>query len=711
YMSPEQARGKPADKRADIWAFGVVLYEMLAGKRLFDADNVSDTLASVLKEPIDWSPLPVETPPALRKLLRRCLERDRRNRLQDIGDARLELSEAIEGKAEPAAATRRIVLPWVMSAVLTFAAGVGITAWWHTSRPAERPLMRLELDLGTSADLAPVWGTSAILSPDGTRLVHVVIGPEGKTGLATRLLDRQETIVLSGTDGALNPFFSPDSQWVAFFAAGKLKKIAITGGAAIDLCDTRSLPPGGSWGEDGSIVLALALAGPLSRVSSSGGTPQPVTQLDDQNGEYTHRWPQVLPGGEAVLFTAGAQGAIAETGSIVVQSFKDGKRKVLQRGAYYGRYLPSGHLVYFQQGRLFAVRFDPGKWELAGAPVPIIEDVAYDPYGGGVQLALSGNGTLIYASGKAATAMQCSLAWIDSRGNLELLPAKPGDYSAPSFSPDGKWLALTRSSGGNDDLWMYEWQRDVMNRLTTASDRDAFPVWSPDGKHIAYTSGRELHWIRADGSGPAKRLTDGKRYMIPFSFTPDGKRLALTESSKETAWDIWTLPLAGDDPDDPRPGQPEPFVRTPFMDWAPSFSPDGRWLAYISNESGTSEVYVRPFRHGSAKWQVSRGGGGRAVWSRTRPELFFLAANGRNIMAATYAVQGESFIPQAPRLWSEKRLIPIQVVWNFDLAPDGNRVIALMPPPGSEEEKPQTRLTFLLNFFDELRRRVPAGGK
>ncbi|MEK7404940.1 MAG: hypothetical protein AAB225_07515, partial [Acidobacteriota bacterium] len=290
------------------------------------------------------------------------------------------------------------------------------------------------------------------------------------------------------------------------------------------------------------------------------------------------------------------------------------------------------------------------------------------------------------------------------------LPAKPGNYLAPRLSPDGKRLAVIRYEAGDQVLWVYEWQRNIMNRLAVTPDRDDSPVWSPDGRHIALRSGRVIHWIRADGSSKPKRLTDSKNWQSPFSFSPDGKRLAFVEFTDETRWDIWTLPLAGDDSDDPRPGKPELFLRTRFTEYAPAFSPDGRWLAYTSNESGSFEVYVQPFPHGGVKWQVSSAGGGAPVWSRTRPELLYLMPDNR-IMAVTYSAKGDAFIPETRRVWSEKRLAPIPAWWNFDLAPDGNRVIALMPPPGAEEEKPQTRLTFLLNFFDELRRRVPAGGK
>jgi serine/threonine-protein kinase len=355
YMSPEQARGKAVDKRADIWAFGVVLFEMLAGRRLFEGETVSETLASLKKEPVDWSALPADTPPAIRKLLRRSLERDRKNRLHDIGDALLEIEEAVEGKAEQLPAPRRrVVLPWIVAGLL--AIGLGVVALRRPGQPTEQPLMRLEMDLGPSRVLSSIWGPTAALSPDGTRLVYIVNDPDGKSQLATRLVDQTEATPLAGTQGASGPFFSPDGRWVAFYAEGKLKKVSVTGGDAVVLCRAPAAV-GGSWGEDGYIIAALAVRG-LSRIPSAGGDPQPVTEPDGQNAE-SHRWPQILPGGEAVLFTAARMTAVQDTASIVVQSLKTGRRKVLLRGGYYGRCLPSGQLVYVQQGTLFAVRFDP----------------------------------------------------------------------------------------------------------------------------------------------------------------------------------------------------------------------------------------------------------------------------------------------------------------------------------------------------------------
>lgn len=300
---------------------------------------------------------------------------------------------------------------------------------------------------------------------------------------------------------------------------------------------------------------------------------------------------------------------------------------------------------------------------------------------------------------------------------MRSLPAKPANYSFPRLSPDGKRLVVNRGDAGAEALWVYDWQRDVMIRL---SKPGGYAVWSPGGKHLAVSCRNgPVEWIRADASGAGKRLISrnaevagavaGPYRDIPYSFSPDNRRLAFFRFSNETSWDIWTLPLEGGDSDDPKPGQPELFLRTPFTEWGPVFSPDGRWLAYASNESGNFEIYVQPFPAGGARWLVSSGGGSFPAWSRTKPELFYETDDG-HIMVATYAVKGESFIPQAPRLWSETQVVASTITWGFDVAPDGHRVIALMPPE-PQENKPQTKLTFLVNFLDELRRCVAAGTK
>jgi Tol biopolymer transport system component len=363
--------------------------------------------------------------------------------------------------------------------------------------------------------------------------------------------------------------------------------------------------------------------------------------------------------------------------------------------------------VYIHGGTLFAAPMDLARLELTGPAAPVLEEVASNPANGSSQFDFSRTGTFIYVKGNAI-GQRRSILWLDSAGKTQPLLAKPGAYWAPRFSPDGKRLALVVLEGGNWDIWVYDWQRDRMTRLTFAAGFDGFPVWTPDGKYIAYGSADGIYRIRADGAGKPQRLTESKNVQAPYSFSPDGKRLAFFEFSPETNADIWTLPIGGD-PEHPQPGKPEVFLRTSFQENFPAFSPDGRWLAYTSNDSGASEVYVRPFPGPGGKWPISNGGGLLPVWSQNGSELFYRTRDNR-IMVAAYTAKGDSFAAGKPRLWSEKQFLGTGYP-NFDLAPDGKRFAVLAAAQEAGSQKAATHVTFLLNFFDELRRRVPASGK
>jgi serine/threonine-protein kinase len=702
YMSPEQARGEPVDRRADIWAFGVVLYEMLTGKEAFGRDTPSDTLAAVLKDEPEWDRVPQRA----QRLLRRCLEKNPKQRLRDIADAMALIDDTPTGTVP-----RPRKLPWFVAAALTVIAAVLGFGWWRATRPVHRPLMRFSVDLGPEA----VEGLliTAAISPDGTRLAFVARGPGGKEQLATRLLEQAQATLLPGTENAADPFFSPDGQWVGFFADGKMKKISVQGGAVVTLCDA-SGARGASWGEDGSIIVTLGggLDGGLSRVPDAGGTPQAITKPGDK-GEATHRWPQILPG-EAVLFTGHTVLADYDNASIEVLSLKTGKWKTVQRGGYFARYVPSGHLLYIHQGKLFAVGFDLDRLEVRGTPAPLLEDVAAHMSISGGQYDISRNGTFVYLTGVSSTA-SWPVAWMDSSGKTQPLRA-PGEYYAPRFSPDGKRLALSVASGKGGDIQIYDWQHDTMTPLTYFPQKaNTLPVWTPDGKHIVFRAqapGRFLlYWIRTEGLGEAQLLLESKSQLAPYSFSPDGKRLAYSEQNVDTGFDLWTLPLDVSDPEHPKPAEPELFLRTPINEAEPAFSPDGRWIAYTSNLSGRGEVYVGPFAGPPGKVQISNGGGRHPIWSGNGRELFYLAPDSR-IIVATYTEKSDSFVPDKPRPWSDTEILdPPSGHRNFDLLPDGKRFAVFPRPDASGEQKGSVHVTVLLNFFDELRRRVPAGGK
>ena len=576
---------------------------------------------------------------------------------------------------------------------------------WRGAGRVSQPLISLSVDLPDFSITQPMLtpGPGVILSPDGTRIVYTGRGTDGGFRLYTRTLDREQSSVLEGTEGAYAPFFSPDGQSVGFFAGKKLKTISIAGGGATVLGDTLGAI-GGSWGDDGNIVFALSKLddkhSTLWQISSSGGSMRPVMEIRPEKNTVWYTWPQVLPAAQEVIYTAfdATQGTY-EQANIEALSLRTGERKTLLRGGYYGRYSPSGHLLYIHRGTLYAAPMDSKRLTLSGPGMPVVDGVASSEENGLAQMDISRSGTLVYMRGKAHS---LTLNWLDNTGQTRPLRGTPTQYEAGiHFAPDGKRLALGITEHGNDDLWVYDWERDAMTRLTFTGT-DGIPLYSPDGKHIVFSRAAEtdnLFWMRADNAGEAVRLTDSKNSQFAFSFSPDGKRLAYAEIDPHTNVDLWTLPLDDAGSDHPKVGKPEPFLVTPFNELSPIISPDGHWMAYSSDESGRQELYVRPFPGPGAKWQISTAGGDKPLWSRKAPELFY--RSGEGLMVATYSANGGTFVASKPRLWAAKKDIDF-----FDLAPDGKR-FAVMQGEGPEEITP-TQVTFLLNFFDELRRRVPA---
>ena len=694
YMAPEQREGKPGDARSDIYAFGCVLYEMLTGKR-----------AAQERVPVE--------PAALEGVLGTCLEKDPEDRWQSARELKHALGWVVgQARGLP---RQGMTLPhkaWItVAGVLVSAALIVLgTLLWSATRPVDRPLIRFSVDLGPEAVAGPRITTA--ISPDARRLAFVARGAGGKEQLATRLLDQANPTFLAGTENASDPFFSPDSQWIGFFADGKMKKISVAGGAAFTLCDA-PFGRGASWGEDGGIVVTLtAPIGGLSRVSAAGGTPQTLTKPGDKN-EVTHRWPQILPGGQAVLFTSATINGAYDDASIQVLSLKTGQWKMVQRGGYFGRYLAmsnrAGQLVYVHQGTLLAVPFDLDRLEVRGTPASLLEDVAGDPTTGAGQFDVSRNGTFVYLGGKSSGTFP--LVWLDSTGTTQPLLASPGLYVTPRLSPDGKRLAVSVNTNA---IWVYDSQRGTMTPLTfKPQNNNLYPVWTPDGKHIVFAAAAgptsTLQWVRSDGAGESQQLLETKTDLRPYSFLPDGKRLAFGESRTETGYDLWTLPLDLSDPEHPKAGKPELFLRTMSEEFEPAFSPDGLWIAYRSAPTGISEVYVQPFPGPGGKWLISTGGGRHPVWSRNGRELFYQAPDYR-IMVATYSAKGDSFATDKARAWAETQILePNTLAWNLDLAPDGKRFVVALKPEATGGRKGSVHVTVLQNFFDELRRRVPVG--
>lgn len=707
YMAPEQARGEPVDKRADIWAFGVVLFEMLAGEALFRGKSTADILAAVIREEPDLTRVPAQ----VQRLVHSCLVKDPKRRLQAIEDWRWLLDESA-----PAMAVRRGAARWVWpaaAALATLALGFSLWALWRATRQVDRPLVRLDVDLGSDVSL-PIDNVSPLaISPDGMRLVYASGTP---TKLFTRRLDQSKATELPGTQGASKPFFSPDGQWIGFTFGNRLNKIRVEGGAVVFLGDAGSFGiqnggstyGGASWGEDGRIVVGQVYAkdGFLG-FSAAGGPPETLAEVG--KGEIAFALPQILPGGKAVLFQTGPSQDIQQH-TVEVLTFADRRRKIVARGVASAHYLPtsgsggSGHLIYLNKSTLFAVPFDLDKLATRGTAVPVLNDVAYQPGSWSGQFAVSpgpsGHGTLVYRRAGEGSSPMMQIQWTDAAGKREPLRARLGNYYTPSVSPDGKRVAVALIEVGNPDIWVYDTQRDAMARLTFGGGVFVNPLWTPDGKHVVFSSYNiGLFQARADGAGQPQPLTQTRATQIPWSFTPDGKRLAYFENGK-----IWTLPV------DEQSGQlkadkPEQFIRSTSDDEAPSFSPDGRRLAYQSNESGRDEVYVRTFAPSpsgqAGRWQISNGGGETPRWSRTGHDLLY--RSGDQMMAASYTVQGDTFVAEKPRVWLARL-----GGTNWDLAPDGKRVVVLTPAQAPQAPRPEHEIVFVQNFFDYLRQRLPA---
>jgi len=697
YMSPEQARSETIDARSDLFSFGVVLYEMLTRQRLFKGDDLSETLASVIKEQPNLEPAPAK----VQRLLRSCLEKDPRRRLQAIGDWRLLLED--QGPPAKARATK---LPWIAAGILAVTTAVSLWALWRAEKPVEHPLVRLDVDLGADVSLpAPSRnGSSVAISPDGTRLVYASGTP---TKLFTRRLDQPKATELTGTQGADVPFFSPDGQWVGFWAGSKLNKISVEGGAVVPLGGIGAFA-GASWGEDGSVIVSDVPKG-LLRIPAGGGPAETVAGLG--SGEFVLAVPQILPGGKAILFLVSHLGVDVDKYTTEVLTLADRHRKIVARGGAFPRYVAApgapGHLIYNNKATLFAIPFDLDKLETRGTAVPVLDDVAYNASVGTGQFDFSvgpsGHGTLVYRRGSGASAMM-TLQWVYPTGKKEPLGAKPGAYGDPSLSPDGKRVALEVAEGGSTDDWVYDPQRDAMTRLTfDGGARYSDPMWSPDSQYVVLgSSGKGILQARADGSSQPESLIESKALQYPWSFTPDGKRLAYDDFGAGRS-QIWTVPLEYTG-GRLKAGKPEHFLKSGFSDGYPSFSPDGRWLAYQSNESGKNEVYVRAFPPPSSgpggKYQISNSGGTWPHWSRNGHDLLY--QSGDQIMAASYTVKGDTFVAGKPRVWIAKL-----GGTGWDVAPDGKRVLVLTPVESAEAPKQEHEVVFLENFFDYLRQRVP----
>ncbi len=572
---------------------------------------------------------------------------------------------------------------------------------WRATRPTPKPVVRLEVLMSEKEPLIVHEGAPAIISPDGTRLAYVL--GNWQTGhLYLRTSDQLEGTLLAGTEQAQAPFFSPDGQWVAFFTEKKLKKVSVRGGVPQSLCDVTWAGPGGTWGMDGTIIFAPDDTGGLWRISAAGGKPEQLTRPDEAIKNSSHRWPQFLPDGKGVVYTNHeGPGRDYDEATIAVLSLDTKQQKTLIRGGTYGRYVPSGHLVFVHNGTLFAAPFDLEGLELTGPPTPVLESVAFTTDAGDAEYDFSQTGTLVYRRGEPLTQLS-TLVWVDRQGAITPLVDTPRNYRSPALAPDGKRLAVAISTESKENpthVWVYDMERESFTRLTSEDDWDISPVWSPDSQRVTYATGKDsnsldIMWKPADGAGEAEKLTGGSSNQTPTSWSPDGKVLAFTKWDEKTEGDIWFLRLEGD-------RKPEVFLQTPSAENSPRFSPDGRWLAYASTDWVQDEIFVRPFSGGERKWQISNGASSSARWSPDGKELFYV--QDKTMMVVAVSTDGSSFSADKPRKLFE---IPSRWYTGFDVAPDGQRFV-MAKPAEDKKDANRTHLTFVFNWFEDLKAKVP----
>jgi eukaryotic-like serine/threonine-protein kinase len=696
YMSPEQAEGRPVDRRTDIWAFGCVLYEIFVGRPPFAAEAGPGAASTLLDQQPDWSALPPIAPRVV-ELLRRCLEKDPRRRLRDIGEALIALEDTL---AAPSASAEIAVdkgrpASWMVVAVIVTAVVAGAAVWnlKPSSVPVSQGITRVAVPVTPEERPAALRGLA--LSADGRQLAYVS-DQAGGLRLCVRAMDGSDAKMLPGTEQSLYPFFSPDGQWIGFFAGGKLKKVPMAGGTVVTLLDLSAVDgyggSGGVWGSDDTIFFGGGTG--IWKVSAAGGSLGRVTAVERSKGEIYHRMPLLLPDGKTLLYVV-MYGPGWDEKQIVAQRLGSPEKHLLIRGASTARYTPTGHLIYTRAGTMMAVRFDPIRLEVSGPPVTLLEDLREGtPY---ADYDVSPDGSLVYVQ-QSPEARNRIPVLVDRKGVATRLPGlAPAYYQVPTFSPDGRQLALNITES-MIDIWVYDFARASLTRVTTeGSSQD--PVWSPDGKRLAYratrSGSRNLFWKSLDGTAAEERLTTSERVQAPWSWSHDGTTVAFEESSVETKTDIWMLPLAGD-------RKPRPFVREPFEESRPRFSPTGPWLAYVSDQSGRPEVYVRSYPGPGRRWQVSTDGGGEPTWARDGRELFY--RNGRKMMSVQIA-EGSIFRPSTPRLLFEGDFPVGEPVIDFDVHPDGQRFVMIYP---DRPDPPVTHINVVLNWFEELKQRVPA---
>jgi serine/threonine protein kinase len=703
YMSPEQAAGVAADRRADIWSFGVVLWEMLTGHKLFEGETVSHVLASVLKDEVDLDELPAETPPRLQDVVRRCLQKKPRQRMQAIGEARIVLEEPMDEESPPEhpvgsfvssapeASVWRRWLPWAVALLL--AIGLVGAAWLSLSQKPQVVAATVAPTEGTDIHLNPASPGPAAVSPDGSSIAYSARDGDGEVLLYVRRIDAPQAQAFSDTQNAAYPFWSPDSRWIGYFnrADGTMKKIDTRGGPPITLCRAPN-GKGGTWNKDGVIVFAPDASGPLMRVASAGGEPTEVTEVDvDRHNSNRH--PRFLPDGRRLLFLA--RGITPPQSTLMAVDLESGVTTDVMPLVTQAEYA-DGNLLFVRERALMARPFDPGGLEFTGDAVPVAEGVLVVSGASLAAFSVSHTGILSYITGKAD--MQAELEWRDRSGKVEGTLGDPSSYRSLVVSPDDQMAAVlvTDMTIGTDDIWMFDLERNLRSRFTFDPALDVFPVWSPDSRSLYFASNRggDQGIFRKDiaGAGNVELILRDERNLWPSSISPDGKFLLLSAPGEGTGQNIFSVELDA-------ATELKPFRSTEFQEASAVFSPDGRWVAYHSDESGEFEVYVTPFPGPGRRWQVSSASGAYPMWSNDGRQVIFTRMNGVLTSARvrargeTFEVEGEDelFTMQPPEVGGPY----------FSISSDAERVLII---PGTAQ-RADSLLHLLVNWPTALEAR------
>ena len=675
YMSPEQARGQSIDKRTDIWAFGCVLYEMLTGRRAFAGGTKSDTIAAILHREPDWSALPQSLPPEVARLLRRCLEKDVARRLRDIGNTRADLDESVAAGPRPAStatgpARTSVWMVWLPAAAAVVLAALFIAQRFGVLQSAAPPaspaaISRFVETVTAGLQLAPA--PSLALTEDGRRLAYVAV-QDGARALYVRDLDNVTARPIAGTQDADQPFFSPDGRWIAFFAESKLKKVAVAGGAPIEVAPVAN-PRGGTWLPDNTIIYSPSAASVLMRVSAEGGKPEPASTRDRQLNEGSHRWPHALPGGDAIVYSAGPTVSTREwmEAHVVAQSLAGNRRRVVAPHGSFPHFVSSGHLLYAQSGLVYGHAFDPKTFQTTGDAFPVLERIGNGATinGGSLILAISRAGNIAYVPGFDR---QADVVLVDRSGKERVvMPA--GSYFMPRLSPDGRLIAVSVATGTDSDVWIHDINRGATTKLTSGG-RNLWPLWSPDGTRVAYASSREgstnVYWRRADGSGAEEQLTASAHTVMPHSWAPDGGHLVVTNVQPAHPNYVALLAAAA-------PHAIQRFQTGDAHASLGSLSADGKWMTYVSAESGRLEVYVRPYPGPGPALQVSTSGGDEPCWAGRGLELMF--RRGETLFSVTLTNSGGRLTAGTATPVFTGRIAAGGVRTGYDVSADGRTIV------------------------------------